>query len=227
MPLSPTTLTRVSTQWPHISYQEIQEFAEMACAEPDDFFDQGSLGICGPVSVLHALASRSQEGFLRLIDEVYRNPEKIPQNVREQKRSLVALLSTYLINQVNCLMTYTATTSAMDFVSGGITPDNIRHWMTQFFPQKKIQTYSSYFYGSWNNALEVNKLWENTFGNPIVIAFVNAAALQPESFVIAHKLPGFLVVPAAKGHFIEITTPFYENIQGNIEFKAFTWGDLN
>lgn len=232
MPLSPNTVNHFAAQWPHTSYEAIRKGAEQVCADPDDYVTQGSLGICGPVAVLHALASTSKQGYLDLVDEVYKNPEKIPQDMRNEEgllnksNGLTVLLSTYLTNQENHLLTYHATAGKIDLVAGGMLPENLKHWLQKFFPEKKVQTYTSYFYGAVDNARTVNKLWETSQGKPLVIAVVNAACLEPESHLLRHKLPSFLAMSAAVGHFIQITTPFTENAQGEIEFEAFNWGSL-
>lgn len=232
MPLSTTTATRVAAQWPHISYLEIRQSAEETCSNPNYDAYQGSLGTCGPVAVLRALASTSKEGFLDLVDEVYQNPKKIPENVRSDRSLLVrrgglaTLLSTYLINQENHFMTYHATTGKGDLVAGGMLPVNLKHWLRKFFPEKKIQTYNSYFYGALDNAREVNQFWEKGSSQPLVFAFVNGACLTPGLHWFTHKIPGLLAMCIGRGHFIQVTSPFCENSKGQIEFEAFSWGSI-
>ncbi|MES2504201.1 MAG: hypothetical protein V4534_04900 [Myxococcota bacterium] len=233
MPLSPTTAAKAETQWPTLSYDRFQTQVERACKDPDYYLDQRQLGTCGPIAVLHALASKAKGDFVKLTDEVYKNPSRIPEDLRTSpdlnRRSdfLAAILATHLLNEENHLLKFHATEGKRDLVAGSSSPGNIKHWIKEFFPEKTIKTYSSYFWGTMDNAKEINALWSHDKPDPIIFAVVNAACLQPTSHLFTHKLPGVLAMAAARGHFIQITSPFHTENDENIQFEAFTWGDTH
>ena len=105
MPYSSISANPLAKQWPGISYERVMRDAKAACDHPDSYLDQRELGICGVVSMLHALASRSKDDFLGLVDQTYRNPRFIPDGLkndtklREKHNALAIILSTHLLNQ--------------------------------------------------------------------------------------------------------------------------------
>src|SRR5687767_10343416 len=83
MPISSTTIDWSSYQWsPSLPYERVRKEAEFLCQNPDYFLDQRQLGICGPVAVLHALATSSKEDFMQLVERVYNDPKGIPNDVK-------------------------------------------------------------------------------------------------------------------------------------------------
>lgn len=214
MPQSPVR------EWPRLPYRNLHR--------ADSVLDQGRLGTCGPIAVLHALQVESPKRLDDFAERVYRNRAFLPINViagensERDRHPLAVILATHLINEHNLFLTYHATDSKKDLLAGASRASDVKQWLKEFFPNREIRSYSSYFWGAIDNAKKVSALWVSSEKKPIVIALLNGDYLQR---YISHKhLPSLLASCFAKGHVVHILTPFIECLDGLIRFDAYTWG---
>ncbi|MEI6790348.1 MAG: hypothetical protein WCK42_04115 [Myxococcaceae bacterium] len=214
--------------WPGLTYAELRREEERVLNRSDSVLNQGRLGTCGPIAVLHALEVESPTRLKALADEVYRDHALLPADVVEgancerDRHPLAVILATHLLNENNLFLTYHATESKADLVAGGSTSSDIKKWLEKFFPNREVSSYSSYFWGALNNAQKVSALWVSPEKKPIVVALLNGDYLQAHAQ--NKHLPSLLAACSAKGHVIHILTPFIECLDGSIRFDAYTWG---
>lgn len=212
------------SEWPALSRQVFLQEEDKVEHAFESFLDQGDRGTCGAISVLHAMGKEKVEA---LAEDIYKEPECIPDDLIEgnvlkrEKHPLALILATHLLNERHRLWTYHGTGSEKDAIAEAASSSDIKKWLLEYFPDREIASYSSYCFGAWDNAQEVNVLWGKS-QKPVVIAFVNLDYLQKNDAV---KLPSLLAAFAEKGHCVHITTPFVQ-VNNCIQFDAFTWGKI-
>ncbi|MEI6806555.1 MAG: hypothetical protein WCK49_08650 [Myxococcaceae bacterium] len=217
-------------EWPALSYSAFQREQRAVLSNPDSVFDQGIRGTCGTMAVLHALETVSRDRLQTLEEEVYTEHRFIPDDMlqsdllKREKHPLALILATHLLNERSHLWntTYHGTHSDKDSMAEAVTSGDIKNWLKEYFPDRKIDSYSSYCWGALTNALKVNVLWGSDSEKPIVLAFVNSAYLRNTPTT---KAPSLWAACDGKGHCVHITTPFVELPDGRIQFSVFTWGE--
>ncbi len=203
--------------------------ARYACTFPTRSLDQETYGICGSIAVLHACALEAPDRFENFAKEVCSQggrlvPQALIDELKGPRRSntLARIMSAYLINQQNSCITYKGGDSCMSFLESAAMPKDIIIWCRKFFPERKIVSYASYFWGALDNADKINKLWANPTKSPVVIALINPRRLQGTKDSTGYHLRGVLGLLAGS-HFIHILSPFKKE-NGRVCFEAYDNG---
>lgn len=213
-----------------LSEHEVGREACHACCFTQRAFNQETHGICGPISVLHAFAQDAPDRFGGFAGEVCQKDARlVPENLVDEfngvrkHNTLVRILSAYLTNGQNTLMTYEGSNSIGDYLACAAFPSDIVAWLEKVFPNREVTSYSSYCWGAVDNAEAVNQLWASSERQPIIIAFVNGYRIQSKQDKVAYSLPGILGILGGAGHYVHITSPF-QKVEDGYEFKAYNFG---